>query len=155
VRPLFLVLALIVGALFTTQASEAQSHGPLLMGRVIDTTHPFHDATGNCSCNWQWYTIGVRPGTLRIVATLHSYAGKMAPTWAIRVVLLQGKHQVKVGQAACLATHTSCNQSVTLTTRVSRSTIYYVEVEGPGASQISYTMRFAGALFQLHCGRYC
>ena len=155
-RHRILTLAVFVCVLFSgTQAASARTHGPLLMGRAIDTTAAFSGATGNCSCSYQWYTIGVRPGPLHVAIKMHSYYGKIAPTWGVRAVLLLGKRQVDWGQSACMATQKICNRNIDLKARVPRTGIYYVKLEGPGASEVAFTIQIQGRLYRLHCKQYC
>lgn len=126
-------------------ASAAQ-----IKGRQILNSKPFSDTTGNCSCNWLWYTIGAKPGTLKVtVALTGSFSHELAPTYAIRVYLFKGSHLVKFGQAGCRATDTHCHSTVQETLHVSRQSVYYMEIEGPGADGIVFTARVVGHMYRV------
>src|SRR5207245_891732 len=111
--------------------------------------------TGNCSCNWQWYTFGMNPGKLTVTATMHTFQHALAKSWGIRLFLYKGKSLLTWKQTACWSTQTKCERTISVGSNVRKQGIYYVKVEGPGADGIQFTIRVSGNMYTLKCKQTC
>ncbi|GAC1398461.1 MAG: hypothetical protein NVSMB52_12030 [Chloroflexota bacterium] len=145
----------VIGALLAISSGatplQAASRGPdPIKGHEIFTSKAVYGTTGNCSCNWQWYTIGAKPGTLRLKISMSgAYQKTMAPTFGIRVRLYLGKHFLKFGQTACYATDRHCHGLISETVRVSKRSLYFLQVQGLGADGIGFSTQVLGNIYRI------
>jgi hypothetical protein len=131
------------------------SHGPIVRGRVIDQSMTVDDTTGVCSCEVKWFTIGLAPGVVRVAAELKSSSFSRGPTYGMSVLFMQGTSTLTWGKVACQVTRLQCYKWVRLSHRITRRGVYYVEVIGLGAEIIPYALQIQGAIYRLHCHKYC
>lgn len=147
-------LLLMVGVAAFPSAGVAQAHGLPLRGQVIGVA-PVSGTTGNCSCVYQWYTIGLRSGPVEVSTELRGYTNGYGPTYGMRVFLYHGETLLSSGQVGCFAKQRHCNQFVRMHARIKSASPYYLRVEGPGADGVMYTLRVTGHVYGLRCGKYC
>jgi hypothetical protein len=150
------LLAFLATLLFLSPAPAlGAASGPLLRGQEIDQNTTIYDTTGICSCEVKWFTVGLAPGTVSIAADLRSATFNRGPTYGLSVLLLHGSSTVTWGKTACTASQVHCNKWVRLTHRVTSRGVYYLEIIGLGAEIIPYALTVRGAIYRLHCHRYC
>jgi hypothetical protein len=133
----------------------AQAKGVPFKGQLIMANGVMSQTTGNCMCNANWYTLGANPGSLTITATLQGYSLPFTTSYGVRMFLYAGKRSVNGGQAACTTSQKRCHQQAVLRVRVRTPTIYYLQVYGPGASVVYYSLRVSGKIRRLHCAKTC
>jgi hypothetical protein len=152
-----LSLAVLLSAvlIFTAAATTFSAHGPLLRGHVIPKSTTLTSSTGNCSCVWQWYTLGLQKGTFSLTTTVRSFAYSMGPTYGIAGTFFQNGRTLSTAQAACLSSRHRCDQSFRISYQVSKAGVYYILLRGLGAEVINFTMRVQGRIVPLHCHRFC
>src|SRR5437588_12592102 len=97
-------------------SAGALAKGVPFKGYVVESSRPIAQTTGNCPCNMNTFTIGAKPGTLRVTAVLTSFGLAFTSVYGIRLRLYAGKNFVVAGQAACRTSQKRCNQAVTLKT---------------------------------------
>jgi hypothetical protein len=156
-RRLVLSFALTAGLLIGSFPLTASAHGPKLRGVEIDRSGVITATTGNCNCNWQYYTLGLRAGPIRIDVKLSRVHGAFAPAFGARLFLSQATdgNAVAHTQVGCMAKQTNCGAMMRLETRISHPGVYYILVSGDGALKIPFTMSVRGRVYPLHCGSYC
>lgn len=147
-------LLLMTGVAAFPSAGVAQAHGLPLRGQIIGVA-PVSGITGNCSCVYQWYTIGLRSGPVEVSAELRGYTIGYGPTYGMRVFLYHGQTLLSSGQVGCFAKQRHCNQFARMHARIKSAGPYYLRVEGPGADGVMYTLRVIGHVYGLRCGKYC
>lgn len=139
---------------FSPNFTHAQ--GVIFKGHNVTDSKPIQATTGNCVCEDNWYTVGVNAGTMHVKAVLKTYAARLnVPSYAIRIFLYEGAKALQWTQAYCLIKQRHCGHTAQLTVHVTRSTIYYVKVEGPGAEGTQYSLQFQGPLRHLVCHARC
>ncbi|GAC1466262.1 MAG: hypothetical protein PVSMB7_11490 [Chloroflexota bacterium] len=120
-------------------------------------THPatVRGTTGSCQCVWQWYTVGLRPGTVHLTATLRQNGPREAPTYAVLVSLLRGGVSIRDMQVACDATQPHCGKRSSASATIKAGGVYYILVHGEGSSTIDYSLAVRGTLYPLQCRLFC
>jgi hypothetical protein len=136
-------------------ASTAVAKGVPLKGEVIGITSPIHNSTGNCACNANWYTFAVSPGSLSITAGVQGYSLPFTTSYGLRMFLFAGAHPAGAGQAACLTRQKHCGAQAVIRARVHTLTVFYLEVYGPGAETVNYSLRVTAKLRALRCSSTC
>jgi len=155
IRRLFVSLVLSSGLLIGLLPSAASAHGPALRGRLVDRSNASLVAmTGNCACNRQWYTMGLQPGAVNLSINVQSCRGLVGPNCGIFAFLYKGSREVQTANVGC-DTKKACGQSLQLRYKVSGSGVYYVVIQGTGATTIWYRMTVRGNVYPLHCNKYC
>jgi hypothetical protein len=145
-------VSMILAVLF---ASTVQAKGIPLKGEVVAITKPISNTTGNCACNANWYTFAVSPGKLSITATLQGYSLPFTTSYGLRLFLFAGKRPDGAGQASCLTSQKHCHAQAVIRSNVRNLTVFYLEVYGPGASTVNYSLRFSARFRQLRCASTC
>jgi hypothetical protein len=151
-----LLLALVLSALFLPQAAFAQRHP--VRGQVLNQNITLKPFTSSCACDARWYTVGLRPGTVRVSAQVLACGMSRNPTCGINVFLLQAANTprtVRVGQASCSMHPFHCGAAANLAYSVTQQGVYYMLVRGLGADSIRFSLRLQGNLYTLHCTKYC
>jgi len=141
--------------LFFGLSASAEARSVPFKGRLISTSAPLSQTTGNCMCNANWYTFAVNPGNLTVSAALHGYTLSYGTSYGLRMFLYAGKQPVGGGQAGCVTTQKSCRQQAVIHLQVHKTAVYYLQVYGPGASVVYYSLRVTARIRQLHCFRTC
>ncbi len=154
IRLLSFLLLLMVAATAVPSVGVAQARGLPVRGQVIGVA-PVSGTTGNCSCVYQWYTIGLRAGPVSVTTELRGFTTGFGPTYGMRVFLYHGQTLLSSGQVGCFTKQRHCNQMLRLHATIKSAGPYYLRVEGPGADGVRYTLRVAGRVYGLRCGRYC
>jgi len=154
IRLLSFLLLLMIAATTVPSMGVAQAHGLPVRGQVIGVA-PVSGTTGNCSCVYQWYTIGLRAGPVSVTTELRGFTTGFSPTYGMRVFLYHGQTLLSSGQVGCFTKQRHCNQMLRLHATIKSAGPYYLRVEGPGADGVRYTLRVAGRVYGLRCGRYC
>ncbi len=152
---LLLSSMLVVACLIPMLLSPADARGLPLKGQLLTSNEALNLTTGNCTCDTNWLTFGVGPGSVRIDAALKSFDMGFGFSYAVRVAVLQGNNAVTFGQAACAVKQKHCTQVLHLRFVAHSRTIYYIRVEGPGAEGIHYRLTVRGNLKPLHCAKGC
>jgi hypothetical protein len=153
-----LALSLLVCFSLLTVASPelALAHGPALKGRVLTHSVSFQGTTGACTCNDQWFTMGLKPGAVKVTVRLGACQG--APKGGVcstEAYLLRGDEQLAGVTPSCFVSKTACNRTKSFTYRITQRGAYYLYVRGAGAYAIHYTLSLRAAMYQLHCKTYC
>ncbi len=148
--PVLLTLALLPLA-----SGVASAKGIPLKGQILDSNKGMTLTTGNCSCDTNWFTLGVRPGPVQISAALKTYDMGFGFSYAVRVTVLQGGQSVAYGQAACSVKQKHCNQVARIRFQAKSRAIYYLRVEGPGAEGVRYILDVLARFQPLHCSKGC
>jgi hypothetical protein len=132
----------------------ASAHGVPIRGMEIQGTGTTAGSVGKCSCTDQWYTIGLRPGSTTIVATIKGHSGVAAVSYGIRMGVLRVTQRtlqtVGFSQAACLSSQHRCNATARIKLQVRGRGAYYVKVSGLGANGITYAMSIQGHVYRVH-----
>lgn len=151
------VFALALLSLLTLPALTvgAQAKTVPFKGRLISTTTAVSQTTGNCMCNANWYTFAVDPGAVTITGTLQGYSLAYGPSYGLRMFLYAGTRPDGGGQAGCMTSQKHCRQQAVIRSTVRKSTVFYLEVYGPGASLVYYSLRVNAKIRRLHCYRVC
>ncbi|MGI8827746.1 MAG: hypothetical protein ACR2JC_19360 [Chloroflexota bacterium] len=146
-----------VAALAVTAVAPgvAQAAQPKLKGNLIEAPATLTGLTGSCQCDWQWYTVGLRPGTVSLTATLRRDGPIMAPSYALFVSLIRGGSVLKTVQVSCSSTRPRCGRHVTLSHRIATSGVYYLLVRGEGSAAMQFSVQVRGKLYPLHCRSSC
>jgi len=139
-------------ALHPGLASAQQSK---LRGYLFTRSSTVRGITGSCECQWKWYTVGLRPGTVRITATARQDGPIQAPTYAVLVSLQRGGTSVSDGQVACDVTAKHCSNVLHMRASISQPGVYYILVHGEGSISIAYNLNLSGNVYPLHCRQYC
>lgn len=156
-----LTLSLFSGALLTASLvpASASAHGPLRRGYVIEHNIAFNMTTSNCACDEKWFTMGLRPGTVSITATIQNCHRELSPACGLTMFFFRararGQEQLKMETVGCSTSKSRCGKSVQLSYRVSEQGVYYVLVRGSGSTIIHYRVRVRGNLYVLNCQKYC
>jgi len=155
IRRLFVCLVLCTGLFIGLLPAAASAHGPALRGRVVDRSNATLVArTGKCSCDKQWYTMGLQPGAFNLSIAVQSCRGTAVPTCGAFAFLYRGSHVIQTANVGCYASK-PCAQELQLQYRVTHGGVYYVLIQGTGAVTIWYRMRVRANLYPLHCHTYC
>lgn len=153
-RTIFALLCSLI-PLVALMPGSVSAHGPLLLGREIDRSTAVSGSTGTCDCDWTWYTLGLRPGTVTVSAAVHSFTAQGGPSYGIRAVLMQNGRDLTGSGVSCSSSQWQCNKSLHFSYRIRGAGVYYLAVKGVGGSGITYTMWVRGTIYPLHCSRYC
>jgi hypothetical protein len=151
-------LALLMSLALFVQAGTAfaHSHGAALKGQEIDLAGSMRGLAGECSCLDRWYTFGLKPGPVNVTVRFTSAVQTVAPSYGLKVTLMQGAHQLDFGQVGCPPSDSVCRQQVHLRYKVKKRGAYYVLVQGLGANDIPFAIQVTSAhLYPLHCRQYC
>lgn len=146
--PLVLCLALLVPA-------KVSAAGIKLKGYQVMHPTAVSGMTGSCQCSWQWYTLGLRPGTFRLNLRLRGNGPRLAPTYAVFAALIHGNRTVGEAQVACDAGNSHCNRSTTMVRRITSPGIYYLQLTGEGSISIQYSLRMGGSIVPISCRPNC
>lgn len=150
-----LSLAVLFAITMLAFVPSAFASGIPLKGSAVDSAQASKAVTGGCVCDTIWYTVDLKPGVAHVTAVLMGYQGAMSPTYAIRVRLFQGKRFLSFAQASCLRSQHRCSHTARLSVRVHHRAVYYVSVDGPGATVVNYSMRVQGNIVPLRCRTGC
>lgn len=144
-HPLMSALALLLAV--AASAGAASAHGVTIRGQELFRATTTPGQTGDCNCVWKWYTFGVKPGELRISASITGYHVATVGSYGLRLYLYRGKTAVRSAQLGC-STKQPCRGTAHLTYRVPRRGVYYLRVEGPGAVGVSFSLTVRGKLYR-------
>jgi hypothetical protein len=103
----------------------------------------------------QWYTLGLRPGTVTVNGRLKACGDRAQPYCFMVVTLLRGSRTVATASAQCPSNASHCNRAWTIHYRVKTRGVFYVQVRGEVGLTMNYTLRPSGHLYALRCGKYC
>jgi hypothetical protein len=114
-------------------------HGTVLYKRTVQ------GMTGNCSCETQWYTVGLKKGKVTITIQLKKIAAKFAVGYGLRADLEARDHTVVAQNgASCLTKDKHCSVTVRLSAKVPSTGAYYVHIIGSGGEGMLYTIGVTG-----------
>jgi hypothetical protein len=150
-----LFIGLLVVLLLSGLTSGTEAKGLPIKGELILANGVISQTTGNCMCNANWYTLGANPGKMTLTATLQGYSLPFTSIYGLRMFLYAGTRPAGAGQAACETKQKRCHQQAVVRTRVRTPTIYYLEVYGPGASVVYYSLRVNAKIRKLRCSKTC
>lgn len=156
-RRLFLPLLLLSGLLWSMSSPALASNGAPFKGELIDSSKTISNVTGGCTCLANWYTFAMNPGSFSVTAVLKGYGMKLTSIYGLRVSLYSGSpsHQISYAQTACFASARACNRAARIRRHVRRSTVFYLEIYGPGANGVRYTLAVHGNTRVLRCRARC
>jgi hypothetical protein len=104
--------------------------------------------TGNCYCEAQWYTVGLKPGKATVTLRLVSIAIKMGPAYSIRADLERRDRTIlNQSSGACWRMATHCTLTVHFTAHVDKTAPYYIHVIGNGAEGMEYRLQVQGSQY--------
>jgi len=146
---------LLIASVLVMWPTGVSARGIPVKGMRINDSTTISRVTGNCQCNWEWFTVGLKPGTLTVSATIKSCAGMMAPACGMYIDLIRGNAMLTRAQSGCYGSKSHCNQPLDLTYRISRQGVYYLMVHGAGAQEVTYAMRVRGNIYRLACWASC
>jgi hypothetical protein len=69
--------------------------------------------------------------------------------------LYAGKRPAGGGQVGCFTTQKSCHAQAIIRTLVRATTVFYLEVYGPGANAVYYTLQLHAKVQPLRCVTTC
>jgi hypothetical protein len=151
ILPLLAVLVLAV----SVQPRAVLARGAPLKGQQIADSGWKMGQTGDCVCDEQWYTLGLRPGRLIVNADPLTITMKFQPTYKLMVWLYQGNTLLGYAERTCKSSQRVCNKTFALTSQITRTGVYYLEVKGLNAEGLSYALQVRGNFYRLHCARTC
>jgi hypothetical protein len=150
-------LLLCLSFLAGTTPRSALAHGPALKGMLLTHSTSWQGTTGTCTCNAQWFTMGLTRGTVR--ATVKLGACQNAPkggVCSVEVFLMQGDNQLAGMTPSCFVSKSPCNKTRSFSYHVTQRGAYYLLVQGIGAYAIHYTLSLKAPIYRLHCNKtYC
>ncbi|HCG03327.1 MAG TPA: hypothetical protein DEV93_22665 [Chloroflexi bacterium] len=151
--PKSLRAAIVLGTALTLMApwvAQAKSKTTLIQGTILQSNRAVIGITGNCSCDYKWYTIGLHPGKVTVSLKMMSVALKMGPAYELKADLERRNRQIiGQGQQACWRTAKNCTLTVHFTAKIFRSQPYYLHVMGNGAEGLKYTAQVQGSIYRL------
>ena len=156
-----MIYRLVVSALVTISLvlaitpRPALAHGMILKGAEIDHNMYLHGSTGSCICDDRWFTMGLAPGTVKIIVQLQHCGTTATKTCAIEAYLSRGKTDLGAATPACFSSQKHCNRSQTITYHVKQRGAYYLLLRGAGSLLIYFSLRINGNVYPLHCHKYC
>ena len=154
-RRLLVALLVSVPLLVALWPGSVLAHGPIRRGLVLDRNLDRTFTTSIVTTDWQWFTMGLRPGPIAVIATDKVCRLPFAPTCGITVALYHGSRLLKVAQVACYSKPRRCGQSTRLDYTVTSSSVYYVVVAGTGGARIRFRLRVRATFYPLRCRKYC
>jgi hypothetical protein len=129
---------------------QAKSSTTLIQGTVLQSNRAVIGITGNCSCDYKWYTIGLHPGKVTVSLKMMSVALKMGPAYELKADLERRNRTILgQGQAACWRATKHCVLSVRFTAKVFHSAPYYLHVMGNGSEGLKYTAQVQGSIYRV------
>jgi len=130
------------------------AHGVSPKGELLSKNVAVKGITGNCDCLWQWYTLKVNPGAVKIQVHIEKLGRVTGPTYGLVMYLFQGSHTLRMTELGCLP-HKHCANVAGITYRVRKAAVYYVRLSAPGILSMNYRLLATGTVGKLHCARYC
>jgi hypothetical protein len=119
-------------------------------GFALTTNRAVIGETGNCYCEAQWYTVGLRPGKTTVSITLISIGMKMGPSYSLRADLERRNQTIlNQGQDACWRDSKRCTVSFHFTAKVFHAAPYYIHVIGNGAEGMQYRIQVQGSIYRV------
>lgn len=153
-RLLSILLAAAALAL-TSPSRDALAKGAPLRGQEVAGSLPLTGQTGACQCDIRWYTVGLRPGPVRIRASLRTCGMTTAPSCELEVLWMRGGTVLKQALVPCTRSSHACRAQSTISYRVRKRGPFYLRIHGLGSEGILYSVRIYGAIYPLRCKRYC
>lgn len=151
--PRFIQAAVVVAtsvSLLAPWGAEAKTKAPVIQGAVLQSNRTVVGITGNCSCDYKWYTIGLKPGKVTVSLKMVSVALKMGPSYELKADLQRRNGEIiGQGQQACWRAAKNCTLSVHFTAKLFRSQPYYIHVMGNGSEGLKYTLKVQGPIYRL------
>jgi hypothetical protein len=144
-----LITALSIVSALATLAPAVHARSAPVKGLVIAGQRPMGGQTGDCLCEWQWYTVGLNPGNVRITANMGEPSQTLAPVWSLRLVLLKGSSAVASSNATCARSTKLCKASAKVTLRIHSRGVYYIRIEGRAANLIPYGLIVKGNIYKI------
>jgi hypothetical protein len=149
----FVRAAVVLGTAVTLLApfsAQAKTKAPVIQGAVLQSNRAVVGITGNCSCDYKWYTIGLRPGRVTVSLKMISVALKMGPSYELKADLQRRNGEIiGQGQQACWRATKNCTLSVHFTAKLFRSQPYYIHVMGNGSEGLKYKLQVQGPIYRL------
>lgn len=135
--------------------AAVSAHGPRLKGVEIDRGITLRSVTGDCVCDTQWFTVGLKQGPVSFSGRLQSCNGGLAPSCGVNAFLYRGIRLLGSTNGACPKSNTRCGAKLKIKTRIRTGGAYYLMIQGTGALRIKYTLHVKGNIYALHCRTYC
>ena len=151
-RRIVFTLVLGLAMLLPLMPQSTSASSSVLRGHKIDRSGVLTGRTGKCTCEWTWYTVGLRRGVIEVSALLQTFASQGGgSTYGLRARLMQQGITRASAKAACPSSQWQCNKTLKLRYRVTRPGMYNLVFEGLNASGITYVMRIRGNIYPLRC----
>jgi hypothetical protein len=144
-----LITAISVLTALATLVPPAEARTTAVKGLIIASSRPVGGQTGDCLCEWQWYTVGLNPGKILITANMGEPSHTLAPIWSMRLVVLKGSSAVASADATCTRSFKLCRASAKVNLRVRSRGVYYIRVEGRAANLIPYGLVVRGSIYKI------
>jgi len=142
-------LALALSVYLISSTPSLYARGFKQRGIIVRQPGTFRDVTGTCSCNWKWYTVGLRPGKASFDLTVKSGQAIGNSTFDARVSIFQGGTTLAANFASCSRAEKTCDRSVHVTYPIKQTGVYYVLVQGEGAGGVHYSLHIRGSMYRL------
>ncbi|HEX6509169.1 MAG TPA: hypothetical protein VF221_16190 [Chloroflexota bacterium] len=155
VRRIIILVCISIFLTLSAYPRGAQAKGMPLKGQQITGAQWIVGHTGDCICDEQWYTLGLRPGPVTVDAHLLFSTMKLQPTYSLLIWFNQGETNLKFAEKTCPRALKICNKVLGFTTHIAHAGVYYLLVKGRNAEGITYSIRVRGKLYRLHCGKTC
>lgn len=155
IRRLAVLLCVLMVAAYVGPAAHAASHGVPLKGQEVQHSILYSGQTGACTCLEQWYTVGLKQGRATIKGQLQACGDQGHPYCLMVVSLLRRETTLKMVAVQCPSKEKRCNRAWSIHYKVTAPGPYYVQVRGEVGLTMNYTLRPAGRIYRLHCGKYC
>jgi hypothetical protein len=155
-RRTLLSLSLLVGIALSVPGL-ALAHGPVPRGLEVDKNQTVKGVVGQQSAEWQWYTVGLRPGTVKVNLTLKGVNLPNTPTYGLQVFLMEAatSNGLVHKQIGCASADKACNRSISFSYPISVKGPYYIVVQGLGGRSVKFSIKIQGSIYPLLCKKYC
>ncbi len=141
--------ALALSVYLISSVPGARARGFEQHGVIVRRSRTFRDVTGTCSCNWKWYTVGLRPGRATFDLTVRSAQSIGQSTYDARVSIFRGGTTLAANVASCSRAEKTCGHSVHMTYPIRQTDVYYVLVQGEGADGVHFSLHIRGSTYRL------
>jgi hypothetical protein len=130
--------------------AQAKSQPSVVQGTLLSSTRPVIGQTGNCVCEAQYFTVGLKPGKVTVSIQLTSIGQKLGQSYSMKADLeRRNRTTLGMGQNACWRSDTKCRLHFTFTAKVYRAAPYYVHVQGEGGEGMQYRIQVQGPIYRV------
>jgi hypothetical protein len=145
-----LILSIALAVMMPLQAEAKSKPASLIHGTLIPNTQPVVGHTGNCYCEAQWYTAGLKPGKVTVIVHLMSIGLKLAASYGLRADLERRNHTIlSQTQAGCWRTAKHCSLTLRFSAKVFRTAPYYIHVIGDGGEGMQFNIQVLGPVYRV------